>query len=279
MRHSKERRQFCALTIAGSDSGGNAGIQADIRAFHAFGAHACAVITALTAQNPFGVRNVAVSDPAIVTDQTDAVLEEYDVGAIKTGMLANAPVIRAVAESLRRHGYAGKIMVDPVMVATSGAKLLSDDAVGAMKELMLPLAALATPNLQEAETILGATVNSRSEMEAAAEEISKRHGCAVFVKGGHNLSAPGADDVLYAGGRIRWYSLPRIANPLSTHGTGCSLSAAIAAALACGADLEEAVGLGKQYVHDAIANAAYVGPRATVLGTIKNYEQHIPSSK
>jgi len=266
MTGHENKRQFCALTIAGSDSGGNAGIQADIRAFHAFGAHACTVVTALTAQNPFGVRNVAVSDPQIVKDQIDAVLEEYGVGAIKTGMLATEPVIRAVAESLLRHGQKGKVVVDPVMVASSGAKLLDGGAVGAMCEMMLPLAALATPNIPEAETILGVKIDSGKAMEAAAEQIALKYGCAVLVKGGHGIGGGNAEDVLFAEGKTRWFSLPAIQNPLSTHGTGCSLSAAIAAALACGAELGEAVRFGKEYVHRAIANAVFVGPRATVLG-------------
>ena len=258
-----------ALTIAGSDSGGNAGIQADIRAFHAFGVHACTAITALTSQNPYGVRAVAVSEPCHVASQIDAVLEEYSIGAIKTGMLATAPVIASVAESLRRHGYAGNVVVDPVMIATSGAKLLADDAIEAMREMMLPLASLATPNLPEAETILGAKIATRAEMESAAETISKRYGCAVLIKGGHNIAdGGGADDALFADGKIRWYSLPVIENPLSTHGTGCSLSAAIAAALANGANIEEAVRLAKRFVHDSISSAFFVGKRATVLGFV-----------
>ncbi|MCL1909411.1 MAG: bifunctional hydroxymethylpyrimidine kinase/phosphomethylpyrimidine kinase [Kiritimatiellaeota bacterium] len=271
MLQPKFRHRFCALTIAGSDSGGNAGIQADIRAFHAFGVHACTVITALTAQNPFGVRNVAVSDPAIVSDQIDAVLEEYAVGAIKTGMLATVPVINAVAGSILRHGRGGKIVVDPVMIASSGAKLLDHDAVKAMRDSILPLAALVTPNIHEAGNILGRHVETRSDMETAAGEISKRYGCATLIKGGHSITSTLAEDVLFTNGKIRWYSLPVIENPLSTHGTGCSLSAAIAAAIACGADLFEAVKLGKQFVHDAISNAVFVGERATTLHV--NFQQ------
>jgi hydroxymethylpyrimidine kinase/phosphomethylpyrimidine kinase len=191
----------------------------------------------------------------------------------------------AVAESALRHGREGKkgnIVVDPVMIATSGAKLLSDDAVAAMRDLMLPVALLATPNIPEAETILDERIKNRADMESAAREITKRCGCATLVKGGHIITAEPnfhptlAEDVLFADGEIRWYSLPAIRDPLSTHGTGCSLSAAIAAALACGADLPEAVGLGKQFVHDSIVNAVRVGARTATLNPFNNeiHEKH-----
>ena len=269
MKFIKENHQACALTIAGSDSGGNAGIQADIRAFHAFGIHACTVIAALTAQNQFGVRNVAAAAPGIVEDQLDAVLEEYDVGAIKTGMLANAPLIEAVAGSLRRHNYSGKIVVDPVMISTSGAKLLADDAMDAMRDLMLPLASVATPNLPEAEALLGVKISSQNDMSAAARAIKEKFGCAALVKGGHGIIRTEASDVLCdENGSLSWFSLPAIADPLSTHGTGCALSAAMAAALACGAELAEAVRLAKQFTHDSIRTSVRVGPRATVLGSL-----------
>ncbi len=258
-------RQTAALTIAGSDSGGNAGIQADIRAFHVFGVHACTVVTALTAQNPFGVRAVFLPDPEFVGEQLDAVLEVYTIAALKTGMLATAPIIETVAARLTRHPAAG-LVVDPVMIATSGARLLRDDAIVAMRERLLPLATLATPNLPEAAAILGRPVESRTAMEDAARAIHDQFGCAVLVKGGHRAGAE-AEDVLCDAGGIIWYQTPVVTNPRSTHGTGCSLSAAIAASLACGNDLRRAVADGKAYVYDSIRLAVAVGDRATVLGT------------
>ena len=260
-----DTRQIAALTVAGSDSGGNAGIQADIRAFHVFGLHACTAITALTAQNPFGVRAVMTPDPAFVVQQLDAVLEEYDIAAAKTGMLASAGVVAAVADRLGRHRGL-RIVVDPVMVATSGAKLLEDAAIDAMRERMLPLAVLTTPNLPEVSVILGRDVRTKADMEAAARDIHAQFGCAVLVKGGHHAEDAAAD-VLVDGGEPVWFSTPVVANPLSTHGTGCSLSAAIAASLARGRNLREAVGEGKAYVYDAIRCGVRVGLRATVLGT------------
>jgi len=263
---ANQPRQIAALTIAGSDSGGNAGIQADTRAFHVFGLHACTVITALTAQNPYGVRAVFTPDAEFVGQQLDAVLEEYDIAALKTGMLATAGIIRTVAERLEQYGTK-KLVVDPVMISTSGVKLLEDDAVGAMREKLLPLALLATPNLPETETLLGRTVETREAMEDAARDLRARFGCAVLVKGGHRAGAE-AEDVLCDAEGMRWYSTPFVANPISVHGTGCSLSAAIAASLAQGKALREAVAEGKKYVYDSICAGVYVGPRATVMGTL-----------
>ena len=260
-----DQHQPAALTFAGSDSGGNAGIQADIRAFHVFGLHACTVVTALTAQNPYGVRAVMVPEPAFVAQQLDAVLEEYAIAAAKTGMLANAGVVEAVADGFKRHPGI-RLVVDPVMIATSGAKLLEDDAIGAMCSRMLPLAALATPNLPEASVILGRDVRTRADMESAAREIHARFGCAALVKGGHRAENVAAD-VLFDGDRAIWLSTPAVEAPLSTHGTGCSLSAAIAASLAKGRSLPEAVAEGKAYVYEAIRAGVRVGARATVLGT------------
>ncbi len=259
------RRQAVALTIAGSDSGGNAGIQADLRAFHVFGVHGCTVLAALTAQNPFGVRSILTADAAFVGDQLDAVFEAYDVGALKTGMLSSPAVIETVADRLLLQGRVLKV-IDPVMVATSGAKLLQDEAVTMLKGRLLPLATLITPNLPEAETLLGRTVATRAEAAEAARELADTYGCAVLIKGGHG-SGVCAEDVLYDGAALRRFSTPRLADPLSTHGTGCSLSAAIAAALACGKDLAEAVAEGKAYVYEAIRTGVRVGEAAAVLGT------------
>jgi hydroxymethylpyrimidine/phosphomethylpyrimidine kinase len=258
-------KQISALTIAGSDSGGNAGIQADIRAFHVFGLHACTVITALTAQNPYGVRAVEVPEAGFIGDQMDAVLEEYGISALKTGMLATAAVIEVVSARLAKRTDIQKV-IDPVMVATSGAKLLRDDAVEAMKQKMLPLATLITPNIPEAEVILGCTLASREDMTEAAIEMHRRFGCSVLVKGGHSTINVAAD-VLYEGDDPVWYSTPWVLDPVSTHGTGCSLSAAIAASLACGRGVRAAVAEGKAYVYESIRCGLHVGARASVLGT------------
>ena len=257
-------RQLAALTIAGSDSGGNAGVQADVRAFHTFGLHACTALAALTAQNPAGVYAVEVPPPGFVVAQLDAVLPAYEIRAAKTGMLATAPVIEAVAARLARES-ALPLVVDPVMVATSGAKLIADDAVAAMRDRLLPLAALATPNLPEAEVLAGMPIRSRADMAEAARRIRDRTGCAVLVKGGHRAGAEAEDYLLAPQGAFR-LSSPAVENPASTHGTGCSLSAAIAAALATGLALPEAVAAGKAYVYEAIRTSLPVGPAATVLG-------------
>lgn len=254
-----------ALTIAGSDSGGNAGIQADLRAFHVFGVHGCTVLAALTAQNPFGVRSILTPDAEFVADQLDAVLEAYDVGALKTGMLSSAGVIEAVADRLLVHGRILKV-VDPVMVATSGAKLMQDDAAGMLKHRLLPLATLITPNLPEAEALLEKRVSTREERADAARELADAFGCAVLIKGGH-AAGECAEDILFDGLALRRLSTPRITEPLSTHGTGCSLSAAIAASLACGKELLDAVVDGKAYVYEAIRTGVRVGEASAVLGT------------
>lgn len=259
------RKQTAVLTIAGSDCGGNAGVQADIRAFHVFGLHACTVFAALTAQNPFGVRSIRVPEPGFIEDQIDAVMEEYDIGALKTGMLPTAAVIRAVGGRLLKRPEIKKV-VDPVMVATSGAKLLEDSAINAMIGILLPMACLITPNLPEAGVILGREIKTRDEMAAAAGELHRRFGCAALVKGGHSILNV-AEDVLFDGERFTWYSTPAVEHPLSTHGTGCSLSAAITASLAVGRPLREAVAEGKAYVYESIRTGVYVGRRATVLGT------------
>lgn len=261
------RRLVAALTIAGSDSGGNAGVQADLRAFHVFGLHGCTVFAALTAQNPFGVSAILTPGADFVAAQLDAVLEAYDIGALKTGMLTAPEVIEAVADRLVCQSRIPKV-VDPVMVATSGAKLLQDDAIGLLKGRLLPLAALITPNLPETEVLLGRPVATAAEMAAAARELGDAYGCAVLVKGGHGTGVC-AEDVLFDGETLYRFRTPRIEAPLSTHGTGCSLSAAVAASLACGRPLVEAVTEGKAYIYEAIRTGVAVGERAAVLGTPK----------
>lgn len=268
----RDGRQVAALTIAGSDSGGNAGVQADVRAFHVFGLHACTVFTSLTAQNPSGVSGVLVPDTGFLEKQLDAVLPVYSIGALKTGMLATAEVIRCVASKLRNHPRI-PIVVDPVMVATSGAKLLADEAIGTLRADLLPLARLATPNIPEAEILSGRTIRSVGDMLEAARAIRDAAGCAVLLKGGHHIGHEDGDrgeflakDILVCDDGTFRFSSPAIPHPASTHGTGCSLSAAIAAALALGHSLPEAVRDGKAYVYESIRTSLSVGPSATVLG-------------
>ncbi len=247
-----------ALTVAGSDSGGGAGIQADLRAFTAFGVFGTAALAAVTAQNPRGVTGIAAVPVETVRQQLSAVLEAFTVGAVKTGMLFSADIIRAVATELgARPGL--PVVVDPVMIATSGAKLLHDDAVACLCADLLPRAFLVTPNLPETEALTGRSLRTPAEIRAAAMELAGRCGCRVLVKGGHGVLTPG-EDILCDGAGFWTFRTPAVANPASTHGTGCSLSAAIAANLALGRDLPDAVRHAKAYVYGALRNARPVGP-------------------
>ena len=257
--------QSVALTIAGSDCGGNAGIQADLRAFHVFGVHGCTVLSALTAQNPWGVKAVVASEAAFVSAQLDAVFDAYAITAIKTGMLSSPEIIDAVADCLLLRNRIIKV-IDPVMVASSGAVLLQEAAIDVLVERLLPLAMLITPNLPEVEVLTGRKVSTRAEMAEAARVLAERCNCAVLVKGGHGRMQE-AVDVLFDGQALYWLSTPRIVEPLSTHGTGCSLSAAITAACARGECLVDAVVAGKAYVYEAIRTGVWVGEAVAVLGT------------
>ena len=256
------------MTIAGSDSGGNAGVQADLRAFHTFGVHGCTVFTALTAQNPFGVRSVILADPAFVGDQIDAVLETYGVMALKTGMLSDPAARETLADRLAGHPEIAKV-IDPVMIATSGARLVSGETVDAIRRRLLPLATIVTPNLPEAGELAGER-EGRDAISKRARELARRiyetYGTAGLVKGGHG-DASSAVDVLCTGSdSFEEFSLPWVGEPISTHGTGCSLAAALAAELALGRSLPDAVRGAKSYVHDAIAGSYFVGPGCGVLG-------------
>jgi hydroxymethylpyrimidine/phosphomethylpyrimidine kinase len=259
--------QPVALTIAGSDSGGNAGIQADLRAFHGFGVHGCTAIAALTAQNPAGVAGILPATPKFLQQQLEAIFAAYRVNAVKTGMLQSADLIAVVAAMLKRHAGI-PLVVDPVMVATSGARLLEDAAIGVLKRRLLPLATLITPNIPEAEVLLKRPLASAVELPSAATELSQRFGCAVLLKGGHDRAHP-ASDILCTGRKLLRISTPAVRHPISTHGTGCTLSAAIAAALATGCSLTDAVIEGKAFVYHAIRNGRTLGPRAAVLGMVK----------
>lgn len=256
----------CVLTIAGSDSGGNAGIQADLRMFHAYALHGCTVATALTAQNPKGVYAIHDVPADFVASQLDAVLDIYSIRALKTGMLFSAPVIRTVADRLKGRPDIAKV-IDPVMVATSGARLLKPDAVAALKSELLPVADLVTPNIPEAELLAKATITDRASLRDAAKRIFNEFGCSILIKGGHALGDLAlGEDTLYDGKEFRPFILPPIQNPVSTHGTGCSLSAALAAELALGRDFATAVNGAKKSVHSAIKNSYLVGPDCGVLG-------------
>ena len=238
-----------ALTIAGSDSSGGAGIQADIKTMTMNGVYAMSAITAMTAQNTTGVRSIMESTPEFLKDQIDAVFEDIRPDAVKIGMVSSAGLIAVIAEKLSCYN-AENIVVDPVMVATSGSELMKTSAISALAEKLLPLAALATPNIPEAEVLSGRTITTRDDMLSAAKYLSDSCGCAVLLKGGHSIND--ANDLLYANGKYRWFCGKRIDNP-NTHGTGCTLSSAIAANLAKGYDLESAVQRAKDYISGALA--------------------------
>ncbi len=244
------------LTIAGSDSSAGAGIQADLKTFAALGVYGTCAITAITAQNTRGVTAVQETPPGIVAAQIDAVAADIRPDAIKTGMLASAPIIEVVAAKVREHELPN-LVVDPVMVAKSGDRLLRDDAVTVLRDLLLPLAAVVTPNLPEAEVLAGFAIDSDEDMRRAAKEIVGLGARTVVVKGGHREAAE-AVDVLYDGTTFRDYSAPRI-DTTSTHGTGCTFASAIAAYLARGEPLAEAVGQAKEYLTEALRRAYPIG--------------------
>ena len=245
-----------ALTIAGSDSGGGAGIQADLKTFHAFGVFGTSAITAVTAQNTLGVRAVHVVPADVVRQQIDAVVSDFDVAAVKTSMLATREIVEAVAQAIRA-ARIDHYVLDPVMVATSGDRLLDDDAVHAITRQLLPLAALVTPNLDEARVLTGMSVDDVEQMKDAARRLHDAGARAVLLKGGHLRNAR-VVDVLYHGGEFKLFDRPRI-DTNHTHGTGCTLSAAIAAGLATGRSLTDAVSDGIAFVHDAIRSAPGLG--------------------
>ncbi len=238
-----------ALTIAGSDSSGGAGIQADIKTMTANGVFALTAITALTAQNTTGVTGIFETSPEFLAQQLDAVFTDIYPDAVKIGMVSSAGLIHTIAQKLRQY-EAKHIVVDPVMVATSGSRLLQADAVAALTGQLLPLAELLTPNIPEAEILAGMSIPDAAGMEAAARCISERYGCAVLCKGGHQIND--ADDLLWRNGTGKWFRGRRIDNP-NTHGTGCTLSSAIASNLAKGYDLDTSVERAKAYISGALA--------------------------
>lgn len=238
-----------ALTIAGSDSCGGAGIQADIKTMIANGVYAMSAITALTAQNTTGVEAIMNVSPEFLGQELDCIFTDIYPDAVKIGMVSDKALIRMIAAKLTQY-EAGNIVVDPVMVATSGAKLISDDAVEVLKTELFPLACVLTPNIPEAEVLTGRTITNADEMIEAAKQISETYHCATLCKGGHTIND--ANDLLYHNGSYCWFEGKRIQNP-NTHGTGCTLSSAIASNLAKGYDLETAVSRAKQYISGALA--------------------------
>ena len=238
-----------ALTIAGSDSSGGAGIQADIKTMLANGVYAMSAITALTAQNTTGVTAILNSTPEFLAQQLDSIFADIYPDAIKIGMVSDKELIRVIARKLKQY-EARRIVVDPVMVATSGARLISEDAIETLKQELFPLATVLTPNIPEAEVLSGQSIKTAEDMISAAKVISDSYHCAVLCKGGHDLND--ANDLLYYEGMARWFRGKRINNP-NTHGTGCTLSSAIASNLAKGYDLPTAVEQAKEYISGALA--------------------------
>ena len=238
-----------ALTIAGSDSSGGAGIQADLKTMIANGVYAMTAITALTAQNTTGVQGIFEVIPEFLEQQIDSVFTDIRPDAVKIGMVSSVGLIESIAKKLKQY-EAENIVVDPVMVATSGSRLISEDAIGALKELLLPMATVLTPNIPETEVLSGMEVKTADDMIAAAKYISETYHCAVLCKGGHQLND--ANDLLYRNGDYKWFNGKRIDNP-NTHGTGCTLSSAIASNLAKGYDLDTAVERAKAYISGALA--------------------------
>ena len=243
-----------ALTIAGSDSSGGAGIQADIKAMTMLGVYAMSAITALTAQNTTGVTAVLEVTPKFLQQQLDAVFEDIPPDAVKIGMVSSAELIKTISERLKFYG-AKNIVVDPVMVATSGAKLIDDNAVETLKKYLFPLATLITPNIPEAEKLSDIKINSADDMEKAAKFIFENYGCAVLCKGGHNLND--ANDILY-NGEIKIFNGKKISTT-NTHGTGCTLSSAIAAGLAKNLSLTESISAAKNYLSGSLSAGLNLG--------------------
>ena len=238
-----------ALSIAGSDSCGGAGIQADIKTMTLNGVYAMSAITALTAQNTTGVRSIQDSSPEFLKDQIDAVFEDIFPDAVKIGMVSSAELIKVIAERLTFY-KAKNIVVDPVMVATSGASLIRTEAVSALEKELIPIAYLVTPNIPEAEMLTGNKIVTRDDMQKSAKQIAEAYGCNVLLKGGHSVND--ASDLLFSDGQAQWLEGKKINNP-NTHGTGCTLSSAIASNLAKGYGLADSVKRAKEFISGALS--------------------------
>ncbi len=244
-----------ALTIAGSDPSGGAGIQADIKTMTANGVYAMSAITALTAQNTTKVRDIMEVTPRFLKSQLDCVFQDIFPNAVKTGMVSSSELITTIADTLNEY-QAPNIVADPVMVSTSGSRLISEQAVDTLKTRLLPVSTVITPNIPESEVLWGMKISCSEDMKKAAEYISRKYGCAVLLKGGHSVED--ANDLLYREGSCKWFNSRRISNP-NTHGTGCTLSSAIAANLAKGYDLETAIQRSKDYITLALAQQLDLG--------------------
>jgi hydroxymethylpyrimidine/phosphomethylpyrimidine kinase len=248
-----------ALTIAGSDSGGGAGIQADLKTFAALGVHGTSVIACLTAQNPRRIFGIEPCSPKMLRQQLEAVFEELPPAAIKTGMLFSAENVRVVADFIQKlKGRQIPLVVDPVLVSTSGARLLEPKGLKVLRDKLLPLATLVTPNLNEAEILSGEKITTIEGMDSVAQKIQALFGCAVLIKGGHLKNSERGTD-LFIGGKIKMILKGRVVKGIQTHGTGCVYSAAICGSLAWGEDLPKAVQAGKKFVIAAIAKSYRVG--------------------
>ena len=238
-----------ALTIAGSDCSGGAGIQADLKTMTMNGVYAMSAITALTAQNTTGVRAIQESTPDFLKQQIDAVFEDIYPDAVKIGMVASSELIRVIADRLKYYN-AKNVVIDPVMVASAGSSLMKQNAVQTLIKELLPISTLVTPNIPEAQVLSGMSIQNKEDMIAAAKQIGDSYHCAVLLKGGHSIND--ANDLLYADGELRWFEGKRIDNP-NTHGTGCTLSSAIASNLAKGFTLTESIRRAKDYISGALA--------------------------
>lgn len=247
-----------ALTIAGSDSGGGAGIQADLKTFSAMGVYGASVITSLTAQNTLGVQAIFDVAPSFVSEQIRSVLSDFETHAIKTGMLSTPAIVETVADSLEQLAPQIPLVIDPVMISKSGHHLLQPEAVQTVVQRLFPLAALVTPNAYEAEMLTGMTPTSDKEAVDVARALLDNGPAAVLLKGGHRGNEGANDLFLDRQGNLEWLRAQRL-DQRHTHGTGCTLSAAIAAAIACGADTLEACRRGKHYIQGAIGNAFAIG--------------------
>ncbi|MBP5598202.1 MAG: bifunctional hydroxymethylpyrimidine kinase/phosphomethylpyrimidine kinase [Pseudobutyrivibrio sp.] len=243
------------LSIAGSDSSGGAGIQADLKTMTVHGVFGMTAITALTAQNTTGVTAIQESTPEFLEQQIDACLSDIPVDAVKIGMLPSAEQVEVVAKKLKEYKVKN-LVVDPVMVATSGSKLMKDSTASVMAKLLFPISTVITPNIPEAEALLDKSISNKKEMEEAARELSKEYGCSVLIKGGHSIED--ACDVLFDKGQVSWFETTKIDNP-NTHGTGCTLSSAIASNLALGFDLKESVKNAKDYITSTISDGLNLG--------------------
>lgn len=257
---SNEREFYpAALTIAGSDSGGSAGIQADLRTFAAFGVFGTSAISAVTAQNPLKVTRVDAIPAAGVDAQIKAVLSAIPVRAVKTGMLLNAEIIKITAQNL--NGQNLSLLVDPVMVSTSGARLLEEDAVAVLKDELLPLATWITPNIPEAELLLEREIKTNEDLIKAAVEFGQRWNCSVILKTGHlDLNNNVASDIVYHEEKVYELSSPRVMNCKAAHGTGCTLSSALAAALALEIPWKKALRMAKGFVYGSLNESINIGP-------------------